>query len=70
VFNIKLDGPSHSLPTSQRLSLRRDQHLQEACGVRIARIPLQKPTGECLLREDYEAAVRVVLQGLQLLPPA
>jgi hypothetical protein len=72
VYNIEVDGPSHSLPTSQRLSRRRDQHLQEACGVRIARIPLLKSsTGEWLQEGEYEAAVREVLQGLQLLlPPA
>ena len=67
VFNIEVDGPSHSLSTSQRLSQRRDQHLQEACGVRIARIPLLKPTGEYLQRgAEYEAAVREVREGLQL----
>jgi hypothetical protein len=68
VFNIEVDGPSHSLPTKQRLSQRRDQHLQEACGVRIARIPLLKPTGEWLQRGgEYEAAVRRELQRWQLL---
>ncbi len=48
VINIEVDGPSHLLPTSQRLSRLRDQHLQEACGVVIARIPLLNPTGRWL----------------------
>ena len=70
VFNIEVDGPSHSLPTSQRLCQRRDQYLQEACGVRVTRIPLIKPTGEYLKRgAEYEATVREVLEGLQLLLP-
>jgi hypothetical protein len=68
VFNIEVDGPSHLLPTKQRLSRLRGQHLQEACGVVIARIPLVKLTGEWLLRaEGFEVAVREVLQRLQLL---
>jgi hypothetical protein len=67
VFNIEVDGPSHSRPTSQRLDRRRDQYLQEACGVRITRIPLVKPTGEWLQSGEYEAAVRKVLERLQLL---
>ena len=70
VFNIEVDGPSHSLPTRQRLSQRRDQYLQEACSLRIARISLLKPSGEYLQRgEEYETAVREVLEGLQLLLP-
>jgi hypothetical protein len=69
VFNIEVDGPSHSQPTSQRLDQRRDQHLQEACGVRIARIPLLKPTGEWLRSGEYEAVAREVLQCWQLLLP-
>ena len=69
VFNIEFDGPSHLLPTSQRLSRLRDQHLQEACGVVIARIPLMMPTGERLQSGEYEVTVREVLQRLQLLPP-
>ena len=70
IFNIEVDGPSHLLPTKQRLSRLRDQHLQEACGVVIVRIPLLKPTGEWLVHaEGYEAAVQEVLQRLQLLPP-
>jgi hypothetical protein len=67
VFNIEVDGPSHSRPTSQRLSRRRDQHLQEACGVKIARIPLLQTTGKWLQRGEYEAVVREVLERLQLL---
>ena len=67
VFNIEVDGPTHSLPTSQRLSRLRDRHLLEACGVRIARIQLQKPSGEWLQSGEYEAAVREVLEGLGLL---
>jgi hypothetical protein len=67
VFNIEVDGPSHSRPASQRLDQRRDQHLQEACGVLIARIPLLQPTGEWLQSGEYEAAVREVLEPLQLL---
>jgi hypothetical protein len=72
VYNIEVDGPSHSRPIRQRLHRRRDQHLQEACGVRIARIPLVKPTGKWLQGGEYEAAVREVLERLQLLqlPPA
>jgi hypothetical protein len=68
VYNIEVDGPSHdSLLTAQRLSGRRDQHLQEACGVRIARIPLVKATGEGLQGPEYEGAVREVLVQLGLL---
>jgi hypothetical protein len=67
VFNIEVDGPSHSQPTKLRLSQRRDQHLQEACGVRIARIPLLQTTGEWLQSGEYEAVVREVLERLQLL---
>jgi hypothetical protein len=67
VFNIEVDGPSHSLPTSQRLGRRRDQHLLEACGVKIDRIPLLQSTGKWLQSEEYEAAVRLVLERLQLL---
>jgi hypothetical protein len=67
VFNIEVDGPSHLAPTSQRLGRRRDQHLQEVCGVRIARIPLWKSTGQWLQSREYEATVRYVLQRWQLL---
>jgi hypothetical protein len=67
VFNIEVDGPSHLRPTSQRLSQRRDQHLQESCGVKVFRIPLLQPTGEWLQSGEYEAAVREVLERLQLL---
>ena len=67
VFNIEVDGPSHSQPTKLRLSRRRDQHLQEACGVKIARIPLLQTTGEWLQSGEYEAVVREVLERLQLL---
>jgi hypothetical protein len=70
VFNIEIDGPSHSLPAKQRLSLHRDQHLQEACGVKIARISLLKPTGEWLQSEEYEEVAREVLQLWELLPPS
>ena len=47
--------------------LLRDQHLFEECGVRTARIPLQKPDGEWLQRAEYEAVVRAELQRWQLL---
>jgi hypothetical protein len=67
VYNIEVDGPSHSLPTKLRLSQRRDQHLQEACGVKIDRIQLLQSTGKWLQSGEYEAAVRVVLERLQLL---
>jgi hypothetical protein len=70
VYNIEVDGPAHFQPTKQHLSRLRDQHLQEAFGMRIARISLLKPTGEWLDRNNYEKAVREVLQGLQLLPSA
>ena len=68
VFNLEVDGPSHSLPTSQRLCRLRDQHLVEACGVRTARVPLQRPTGEWLRSAEVEAAVRAELHRWQLLP--
>jgi hypothetical protein len=64
-----IEVPSHLLPTKQRLSRLRDQHLLEAWGVRIVRIPLVKPTGVWLQSGEYEATVREVLQRLQLLPP-
>jgi hypothetical protein len=67
VYNIEVDGPSHLRPTSQRLDQLRDHHLQEACGVRIARIPLLKPTGKWLQSGEYEAVAREVLQRWQLL---
>jgi hypothetical protein len=67
VYNIEIDGPSHTLPSKQRLSRRRDQHLQEACGVQIARISLLKPTGEWLESGEYEAMVRGVLVGWGML---
>ena len=69
MFNIEVDRPMHSLSSSQRLSRLRDQHLQEACGVRTARIPLLKPDGEWLQSAEYEAAVRAELQRWQLLLP-
>jgi hypothetical protein len=69
VFNIEVDGPIHSRPTSQRLDRRRDQHLQEACGVRIARIPLLQPTGQWLQSGEYEAAVQAVFEHWQLMQP-
>ena len=69
VYNIEVDGPSHSKPTSQRMGrLLRDQHLFEECGVRTARITLHKPDGEWLQSAEYEAVVlRAELQRWQLL---
>ena len=68
VFNLEVGGRSQSLPTKQRLSRLRDQHLREACGVRTARVPLQRPTGEWLRSAEVEAAVRAELRRWRLLP--
>ena len=68
MFNLEVDGPSHSLPTTRRLSRLRDQQLREACGVLTARVPLQRPTGEWLRSAEVEAAVRAELRRWRLLP--
>jgi hypothetical protein len=71
IYNIEIDGPSHSLPTSQLQCQRRDNHLSEECGVIIARIPLQNSNGEYKKKGDeFESAVREVLEHWELLPAA